>query len=142
MAKQRYKIYAAEDIMEDVYTTPEGMQTWFDWIVKTKWWRDRSKVKHIKVVFPVTGAMSGAVKNAPHLATISFGVFSLSHMTACHELAHILAWPGDDTTSEEDHSPHYAGTYLSVVQRYVSAKAAKKLRAEFDKRGVKYTGGI
>ena len=141
MANQRYKIYKIENNLTACWTTPEAMQAWFDWIVKTKWWKERSKIKHVKVIFPVVGKMSGAFKEAPHLARIEFGVFSLCQQTACHELAHVLAWPGDDTTPEEDHGPKFVAMYLQVVKRFMSAEEAKLLQREFDDRGVKYTGG-
>lgn len=141
MPNQRYKLYASEEALDDTWTTPEGMQAWFDWVVKTKFWKERSKVKHVQVVFPVVGAMSGAYKDGPHLARIEFGVFSLTMITACHELAHILTWPGDDSTPEEDHGPRFAAMMLAVCKRYITVALAKKLQAQYDKRKIKYTGG-
>jgi len=141
LANQRYKIYESEDALDDAWTTPEGMQAWLDWVVKTKFWKERSKVKHIRVVYPVVGAMSGAIKETPHLACIQFGAFSLTMITACHEISHILTWPGDDSTPEEDHGPKFAAMVLEVCKRYISVKIAKKLQKQFDDRGVKYTGG-
>jgi len=135
MTRQRYRIYSFEDEQADDYTTPDGMQAWFDWVVRTKFWRDRSKVKHVAVGFPVTGGMSGAKKLAPHLARIDFGVFSLCRRTACHELAHILTWDAD-ADAEEDHGPRFAGAYIAVVRRFISAQEAARMEKEFDERGI------
>jgi len=140
LSKQRYKIYKIEEDYNPPSTTPEAMQMWFDWVVKTKFWRDRSKVKHVKVVFPVVGKMSGATKDGPHLAKIDFGVFSLNQLSACHELAHILTWDAE-ADDEGDHGPRFVGMYLETVKRFYGAEQAKLLQKDFDEKGVKYTGG-
>jgi hypothetical protein len=142
LPKQRYKIYKIENANFNVNnTTPEGMQAWFDWICRTKWWKDRSKIKHVQVVFPVVGKMSGAVKLGPHLAKVEFGPFSLCQLTGCHELGHVLTWDAE-ADDEEDHGPRFVGAYLSLVRRYIDANMANALIEEFDEAGVKYTGGI
>jgi len=140
MTRQRYKIYNWEDEQADDYTTPDGMQAWFDWIVRRPWWRDRTKVKHVAVGFPVAGQMTGAKKLAPHLARIDFGVFSLSRRTACHELAHILTWD-EDADPEEDHGPRFAGMYIAVVRRFISSQEATRMQTEFAERGIGYSHG-
>jgi hypothetical protein len=136
--KQRYKIYAADEQMADVWATPDGMQAWLDWVVKTKWWRDRTKIKHVKVNYPSPGKMSGAVKDGPHLARIDFGPFSLTQLTACHELAHVLTWDAE-ADPEGDHGPRFAGMFLAVCHRYISAQFSRKLAAAFDAKGVSYS---
>lgn len=140
MAKQRYKIYDVENAAfgSQLYTTADGMQAWLDWICRTKWWKERSKIKHVQVVFPVVGKMSGATKEGPHLARIEFGPFSLCQLTACHELGHVLTWD-EAASDEEDHGPKFVGTYLRVVKRYMTAEAARKLASDFDEVGIKYT---
>ena len=138
MPKQRYKIYKVEDKIASDSTTSEGMQMWLDWVVRTKWWKERSKIKHVRVVFPTVGKMSGAEKEGPHLACIKFGAFSLDQLTACHELGHILAWDAD-ANDEEDHGPRFVATYLSIVKRFISAEFARDLANDFDEAGVRYS---
>lgn len=138
MAKQRYKIYGVENEYNPNNTTPDGMQAWYDWICRTKWWKDRSKIKHVQVVFPVVGKMSGAVKLGPHLAKVEFGPFSLCQLTGCHELGHILTWDAN-ADQEEDHGPRFVSAYLSVVKRYIGVETANALAEDFDEKGVIYS---
>jgi hypothetical protein len=134
---QRKKIYKIEDLMSADNTTPEGMQAWFDWVVKRKWWMAMSDVAHVRCVFPVVGKMSGAFKEADNWARIEFGVFSLCRQTACHELAHILMWrPRGDV--ECDHDEQFAGMYLFVVKKLIGAESAKELARKFKEKGVKW----
>jgi len=135
--KQMQKIYDLENAYSSDNTTPEAMQAWIDWILRTKWWRDRSKIRHIRVVFPIVGKKSGAYREEATWARIEFGVFSLSRQTACHELSHILAWneEGDD---EEDHDDIFAGMYLSLCRRFISAEWSGKMETDFDEKGIKH----
>lgn len=135
--KQMQKIYDLEDSYSSDNTTPEAMQAWIDWILRTKWWRDRSKIRHVRVVFPVVGKKSGAFREEATWARIEFGVFSLCRQTACHELAHILTW-NEDGDDEEDHDDIFAGMYLSLCRRFISAKWGEKMEKDFDEEDIKH----
>ena len=144
MAKgNRYRIYEAEADIGELWTTPEGMQVWMDWVCRTKWWRDNSSVRHIKVKYPTVGQMSGAHKftgeGERRIAEISFGAFSLCLMTACHEITHLTKnLYREESTHEWDHGRAFASMELRVVKRYIDAKTAKGLEASFLDHGVDY----
>ena len=145
MKGNRFRIYDAEadSDITDLWTTPEGMQEWMDWVTRTKFWRENSSVRHIKVQFPVVGAMSGAYKftdeGERRVAEISFGPFSLCLLTAVHELTHLTKnLYREGVSNEQDHGPAFATMELRVVKRYISAKEARLLEMSFVKHGVKF----
>ena len=136
MKGNRYRIYEAEEGIGELWTTPDGMQAWMDWVCGTKFWEDNSTVRHIKVKYPIVGPMWGAFKftaeGERRVAEISFGAFSLCLMTACHEITHLtknLYW--EESTNERDHGRAFATMELRVVKRYINARAAKELEASF-----------
>jgi hypothetical protein len=143
--KQRYRLYEAEDAsgIGELWTTPDGMQAWLDWVARTKFWRENSSVRHFKVRYPVPGQMSGARKftgeGERRVAEISFGPFSLCMLTALHEITHLtknLYSEGFD--DEQDHGRAFATMELRIVKRYLSAESAAKLADKFTEYGVEF----
>lgn len=139
----RYRIYEAETGIGELWTTPEGMQAWMDWVVNTKFWKDNSTVRHIKVKYPVVGPMSGAYKfsgeGERRVAEISFGAFSLCLMTACHEITHLTKnLYREESTNEQDHGRAFATMELRVVKRYIDVRTAQELAAAFKDHGVDF----
>jgi len=141
MIKQRYKLYACEAKVWPYRgsTTPEAGQLWFDWVARTKWWRDHSPIRHFRLKFPCFGKMSGIILDGD-VAEVEYGAFSLTLQNFVHDLAHILDYhPGASREQmERDHSPVFAGFLLALVKRYMSADEAKELQSAFDDAGVKY----
>lgn len=143
--KQRYRLYEAEDASEvgDLWTTAEGMQAWLDWVVRTKFWRENSSVRHIKIRYPVTGQMSGARKftgeGERRVAEISFGPFSLCMLTALHEITHLTKnLYSESFDQEQDHGRAFVTMELKVVKRYLSAEQAQILADKFAEMGVEF----
>jgi hypothetical protein len=140
--KQRHKLYDSEnDVWPEYGTpTPDAAQGWYDWITRTKWWRDRSTVKHIRLKYPIFGKLSGIVLE-DNVAVVEFSPFSLTKECLLHELGHVLDYhPGtSEAAMERDHNPTFAGILLALVGRYMSADEAKKLAAAYEARGVKWT---
>ena len=141
----RYRIYDAEadSGITDLWTTPEGMQAWMDWVGTTKFWKENSSVRHIKVRYPIVGPMSGAFKftdeGERRVAEISLGAFSLCLLTAVHELTHLTKnLYREGVTNEQDHGPAFASMELRMVRRYLSAKEALLLEKSFDRHRVKF----
>lgn len=60
-----------------------------------------------------------------------------------HELAHGIAplsgWAAGDPREQAAHGRQFAHTYLLLVQHFMGAEAAKKLRESFRKHKIKYT---
>lgn len=137
MPKQRYKIYDAERELPGVYFSSfEAAQGWLDWVCRTKWWKEHSTIRHIKLIYP-TYFMSGATKLDDKNAEISVYAYSLDAITMCHELSHLVYWvPGND--QEKDHNPKFAGVYLAVVKRFMSKRWMERLQKEFEDYGVKW----
>ena len=139
--RQRYKIYKAEWATWPWYgsPTPEAAQGWYDWVARTKWCRDHSPIRHFRVVYPVFGKLSG-VEIDGDTCIIDFGPFSLTWPNMVHELGHPLDYhEGKDRDAmERDHNDVFAGIYLALVKRYISADDAILLQNEFVKRDVKW----
>jgi hypothetical protein len=140
MIRQRYRLYAAEDQATKAdrcwFGSAEAAQMWLDRAIRKKWWRKACQIRHIKLVYPYAGGMSGATLEGAVL-TICVRPESLSTTTLIHELAHGLAWvPGHD--SEKDHGPRYAGALIACYRHFDCAAAAVVVENAFDEAGVKY----
>ena len=139
--RQRAKIYAAEKEAWPACgsPTPEAAQGWYDWVARTKYWRDRSPIRHFRVIYPVFGKLSG-VEVDGDTCIIEFGPFSLTLPGMVHELGHPLDYhPGTDREAmERDHNEVFAGIYLALVRRYISAEDADLLQSKFEEKGVKW----
>lgn len=135
--KQRYKIYAAEtDMVRLYFSTVEAAQGWIDWVCKTKWWKDRCTVRHIKLKYP-TYYMSGATKLSDENAEIEVYAYCLDVLTLCHEMAHLIYWiPGNN--QEKDHNAKFAGIYIALVKRFIGKAASEELKTCFKEHGVKW----
>src|SRR4030042_827123 len=108
--KQRYKLYKAEDVATQPwrwFASAEAAQMWLDKKVRTKWWRKSTDVRHVKLVYPYGGGMSGATKEGAVL-TIFITPDNLGVPTLIHELAHGIVWmPGRDRGKA--HGTRYEG---------------------------------
>ena len=139
--RQRYKLYSAEFSVWpwEGSCTPDAAQGWYDWVVKTKWWRDHSEVHHFKVRYPVFGKLSGIVLEGD-IAIVEFGPFSLVRPRMVHELGHVLDYhPGTSIEDmERDHDPKFAGILLALVRRYIDADDALRLEKQFEADGGKW----
>jgi len=140
MIRQRYKLYEAEEsamrATREWFGGAEAAQMWLDKAVRRKWWRKASAVRHVKLVYPYAGGMSGATLEGAVL-TICVRPESLNTVTLIHELAHGLAWvPGHD--SEKDHGKRYAGALIECYRHFDCAAAAVAIEDAFDEAGVKY----
>jgi hypothetical protein len=139
--KQRKKLYDCEDAVWPEYgtPTPEAAQGWYDWVARTKWWRDHSSVKHIRIKYPVFGKFSGIVLE-DNVAVVEFGPFSLVKECLLHELGHVLDYHEGtgEAAMERDHNPKFAGILLALVRRYMSAGEADELQKEFEARKVRW----
>jgi hypothetical protein len=137
--RQRYRLYRAETKATEPcrwFSSAEAAQLWLDKKVRTKWWRGSTDVRHVKLVYPYGGGMSGATKEGTVL-TICVTPDSLSVPTLIHELAHGIVWmPGRD--SEKDHGSRYAGSLIECYRHFDCAETADDLEAAFDEAGVKY----
>ena len=137
--KQRYKLYAAELVATQPwrwFASPQAAQLWLDKKVRTKFWRRHSKIRHVKLVYPFMGAMSGATLDGDILV-IEVLPESLAVPTLIHELAHGLVWiPGKDP--ERDHGRRFAGALIEAYRHFDCAATADALIAEFETRGVKW----
>jgi len=142
----RERIYDAErdaGLCNGPGATLEGVQAWFDWAVKTKFWKDNSTVRHVRAKYPVVGKMSGAYKfsgeGERRIAEVEFGVWSLAEGTVMHESTHLMKnLYREGADDEQDHGPAFASMYLRVVKRYMGAGWAASLEKEFIKHEVKY----
>lgn len=137
--KQRYRLYGAEMNATQPWRwfgSPQAAQLWIDAKVRTKFWRKNSDVRHVKLIYPYMGKMSGAHKDGK-VGTIDVLPESLAVPTIIHELAHLAAWvPGNN--AERDHGPRYAAMLIECYRHFDCAATADKLIAEFDEKGVKY----
>lgn len=80
---------------------------------------------------------------------IALGAATLTEYTILHELAHTLHrrlrsrhrdW-GDHDTNDLDHSGHgsvWCAIFLALLDEFMDADIARRLRAQFDKKGVKW----
>lgn len=139
---QRERLYDAEDAIgfEGFYTTVEAAQMVVDKILRTKWWRQRSRVRFVRVVYPAEG-MSGAFPEDDTHWKIEFSPARLCEISLMHEMTHVLVGVTKGNSPahhERDHGPKYAGALLAVWRRFLSARLAKALQDEFDERKVKY----
>jgi hypothetical protein len=140
MAKSnRWKIYDAErdaGLNGGPGGTLEGVQAWYDWAIKTKWWREHSVVRHVRVIYPSVGKMSGVIKffgeGERRVAEVHYGVWSMSEGGTMHEATHmmkgLLISGADD---DRDHLQAFATMYLRVVKRYMGKWSADKLAEQF-----------
>jgi len=140
MIRQRYRLYAAEDKATKAdrcwFGSAEAAQMWLDRAVRRKWWRKTSDIRHVKLVYPYAGGMSGATKEGVVL-TICVRPESLNSSTLVHELAHGLAWhPTGD--SEQDHGKKYARALIECYRHLDSAAMAEAVQNAFDDAGVQY----
>jgi hypothetical protein len=138
--KQRFKLYAAEDAAMKTercwFASVEAAGMWLDKKVATRWWRKASPIRHVKLLYPFAGGMSGATLEG-NVLTIAVRPESLNTSTLIHELAHGLAWvPGHD--SERDHGPRYARALIECYRHFDSASAAAAVEDAFDDAGVRY----
>lgn len=140
MIRQRYKLYAAEDRATKAdrcwFGSAEAAQLWLDKAIRRKWWRKRSDIRHVKLVYPYAGGMSGATKEGAVL-TICVRPESLNTSTLVHELAHGLAW-NPKANSEQDHGKAYAGVLIDAYRHLDCAATAEAVAEAFDDAGVKY----
>lgn len=136
---QRWRLYDAErEVFGNgaYFSNKEACQGYLDRMVKTKWWVDRSPIEYVRAEYPVY-SWSGAHKLDEKNARIDYYCTSLNVHTSCHEMGHIFHWiPGKN--DERDHNAAFAGGYLAIVRRFMSAKHADELQLAFDKYGVKY----
>jgi len=140
MIKQRYKLYAAEDAATKADRCwlggIEAGQMWLDRAVRKKWWRKQCQIRHIRLVYPYGGGMSGATLEGDVL-TICVRPESLNTSTLIHEMAHGLAWvPGHD--AEKDHGKRFARALIECYRHFESASMAQAVEDSFDAAGVKY----
>lgn len=140
MIKQRWKLYAAEDKATQADRCwlggIEAGQMWLDRAMRKTWWRKRSPIRHVKLVYPYGGGMSGATLEG-NVLTVCIRPESLNDCTLAHELAHGLAWnPNGD--AEKDHGPKFAGALLACYRAFVGAAVADAVKDAFDETGVKY----
>ena len=139
MAKgNRYRIYKAERCLDKLYfSSADAAQGYLDWVCRTKWWREHTTIRHIRLIYP-TYHMSGAIKLDDKNAELSIYATSLDAATLCHEMSHLIAWyPG--TNAERDHNATFAGVYLEVVKRYMGVVCKEELIESFEEQGVKWT---
>jgi len=144
MIRQRFKLYAAEDKATQAdrcwFGGIEAAQMWLDKKVATKWWRKQSPIRHVRLVYPYGGGMSGATLEG-NVLTIAIRPESLNTSTLIHELAHGLAWvPGHD--SERDHGKKFARALIECYRHFDSAAMAEAVEDEFDEAGVRYDDAL
>ena len=138
MAKgNRYRIYKAEQALDKLYfSSPDAAQGWLDWVGRTKWWKQHSTIRHIRLNYP-TYHMSGAIKLDEKNGRLDIYATSLEAATLCHESSHLIVWyPGNNP--EKDHNAVFAGVYLAVVKRYMGVVCMAKLLEAFEEEGVKW----
>lgn len=138
--KQRYRLYRAEDEATKAdrswFGSAEAAQMWLDRAIRRKWWRKHSDIRHVRLVYPYAGGMSGALKEG-NVLTVSIRPESLNTATLVHELAHGLAWvPGHD--SEKDHGKRFAGALIALYGLLEGAEIGRAVQQAFDEAGVKY----
>jgi hypothetical protein len=101
-----------------------------------KWWRRVTDVRHVKLVYPFPGRMSGAMKEGAVL-TICITPDNLCVPTLVHEMAHGVVWlPGSD--SEKDHGRRFAGALIECYRHFDCADTAEDVEEAFDEAGVLY----
>ena len=140
--RQRWPLYEAEDELigpVSWYSSVEGCQFDVDSFIKRKWWRDRSPVRKIDIVYPVRG--TGAVRLSDTHWRIEFSPKAMADVNLAHELAHVLmgVTPGHSADDhEQDHSAHFAGAELAIVGRLISADVGRRLQRAFEDFDVRY----
>jgi hypothetical protein len=139
MKSNRWRIYQAEadaGLNSGPGAPVEGVQAWFDWAIKTKWWQANSAVWHARVIYPSVGKMSGVIKfsgeGERRVAEIHFGVWSMSAGGTMHEATHLMkGLYREGSDDDQDHLSAFATMYLRVIKRYMSKDWAHKLEHEF-----------
>jgi len=142
MTRQRHRLYDAEDEIANEtgwYSSLAGAQFEVDRLIRGKWWRDRSPVVRVDLVYPERE--SGAERITDTHWRIDYSPRALCGINVAHELTHVLmgATAGarlDD--HDQDHSAHFAGAELEVVKRLIGRDTAQELRRQFDAFDVKY----
>lgn len=139
MIKQRYKLYAAEDEATKAdrcwFGGIEAASMWLDRAIRKSWWRKHSQIRHVKLLYPYAGGMSGATLEG-NVLTICIRPESLNTSTLIHELAHGLAWvAGHD--SEKDHGPKFAGALIEAYRHLDCAASAEAVAEAFDEAGIR-----
>jgi hypothetical protein len=139
MAKgNRYRIYDAERSPNRMYfTTTDAAQGWLNWVCRTKWWKERTTIKHIDLQYP-SYSMSGSTKIDDTLAKVEIYCYSLDVLTLCHEITHLIDWRPKTLSQEKCHDARFAGIELLVVKRYMGLWWYNELLRSFEKEGVKF----
>lgn len=135
---QRSKVYAAEHILlkegmagRERLDTVEEMQAWVDKIVASAWWRKRyPRVTKIEVR---PGAGQRRALAFPHRRIISMPRWSRRKGIIIHEIAHLVV-----PTNVASHGWEFCSEYLAILRHFLGKADHDALKAEFDKRRVKY----
>lgn len=135
---QRERVYQAEKPLmasQEKFRSVEDCQAFVDEVVDSDWWLARfSRISKITVTDGRSRRRGGAEYTWGGWE-IAMPVFSRNRLYLLHEIAHCLGLP-----TEAWHGPAYAARYLALVERWLGKKAARQLRADFAKEGVRYRG--
>jgi putative metallohydrolase (TIGR04338 family) len=116
------------------FTDTADAQAYIDYIVKSKWWRNRSAVTNITVEYGRNqGKWCYGYRISPTEGKIELLRARLCEGFILHELAHILT-----VGAKYDHGPAFCAKLLEVIERWVSPHTAADLRHAFDKYEVDY----
>ena len=140
--RQRDRVYESEDALigpVSWYASVQGAQFHVDAFLRSKWWRTRSKVTHVEILYPLK--TTGAYRIDDTHWRIEFSPRALCDLNVAHELTHVLMGVTQGQTPDDhdqDHSAHYAGAELEVVKHFLNADIARRLQDSFDENGAKY----
>lgn len=107
-------------------------------VLRDKWFKRNFGVRVVRVLPSEKKDYSSASTGYIKMAKVHYIEYIVLHELA-HGLAPLTGWAAGNPAARVSHGREFAHTYLLLVQHFIGAEAAKKLRASFRKHRIKYT---
>ena len=115
---------------ERALTCMEDVRRFAGRVARSRWWAEQGGPSLVEVFYEFKLDYAQAVKTGDY-GDLWLPRWAWNEPTVLHELAHLVVWRG------QNHGPTYAGRRLEIEEEFGSKRGAKRLRAEFERRGVR-----
>jgi len=140
--QQAKKVFVAEDNFGrgKEFDSLAEIQVWVDKIVASRWWKNRSPFKYVRIMSGQVNALAAWSRprgKRLYVPTLKLPKWARRELVILHELCHHMTDPSPHHRRYADHGPEFCKNLLALVKRWMGQDAATDLRASFKTSGVK-----